>query len=230
MNRTAQLNSQAIDRVCHGDCIGAVRTLGSALSDITAKVTSRPPSPPEQDEETTTNSEQRPRSSTFRVNTSFHYLGVQTLKSSIAYFERPFEIKSFPSNGDEITDEQAAYLSSVVFYNMGLAMFVDYKKDTKDYERLLQAHDCFLRTYDVLSVCKLESDDSKLILMLATCNNLAAIHGDLGNIPMLHFWGDKFQVVLDFCDPSSHWEDANYHTFRMKKLLNAFSFSAASAA
>ena len=226
MLRTAQLNEQAIGLICRGNCDGAMQTLGSALSEITSKVTAlAPDSPKKLDEET-------PRSSTFRVKASYLYMGVESLKSIISYFERPYQIESYPRNENgSLTAEQAAYFSSVCFYNMGLAMLVRYKKENSpNCESLMHAHDCFIRTYDVLSLCKLEPSDSKLLLMLATCNNLAAIQGDLGNIPLLQYWGVKFQVILEFADPQSHWHDANYHLFRLKTLLSAFSFNSAAAA
>eukprot|EP00977_Amphora_coffeiformis_P027162 scaffold34591_cov183-Amphora_coffeaeformis.AAC.3 len=231
MNRTAQLNAQAMHRLSvHGDCDGAVKDLAAALSCITSHVTGdsvvRQP-----------DSHSVPRSSAAacQVKTSLPYLGVEPRSSSVAYFERPFliEINNHENGNDQdvgMTDEQAAYCSSVCFYNMGLALYTQYKKETLKCDRLTKANDCFLRAFDLLAACKLEPNDSKLILMLATCNNLAALQGDLGNIVLLQYWAQKFEVILGFIDARSHWEDANYHSFRLKMLLNSFAINAACAA
>lgn len=231
MNRTARLNADSVSLLAHGDCDGAVKGIASALASITHYVTGGTPQPKSRSPQDTV---QPLTSAICRVKTSLPYLGMETRSSSVTYFERPFLIESGPnvndSQGDGMTDEQAAYCSSVCFYNMGLALYTQYKKETLKYDRLIKANDCFIRSYDLLAACQLEPDDSKLVLLLATCNNLAALQGDLGNIVLLQYWAQKFEVVLGFMDAPSHWNDANYHSFRLKKLLNAFAFSSAATA
>ena len=228
MNRIARLNDAAMSLLAIGDCDGAVKGLASALSSITSHVTDGAPRP-QQSSSQDSNNELR-SSAACRVKTSLPFLGVEARSSSVAYFERPFLIETSNDQDAGMTDEQTAYCSSVCFYNMGLALYTQYKKETLKYDRLTKANDCFLRAFDLLAACKLEPDDSKLILLLATCNNLAALQGDLGNIVLLQYWAQKFEVVLGFVDARSHWNDANYHSFRLKKLLNAFAFSAAATA
>jgi len=221
----------------HGDCDGAVKDLAAALAGITSHVTNGAVPRSQASVPSETQNPPRPSSAVCRVKTSLPYLGVEPRSSSVAYFERPFLIdtddgvvEEDSDRGPKMSDEEAAYCSSVCFYNMGLALYTQYKKETLKCDRLTKANDCFLRAFDLLAACKLQPDDSKLILLLATCNNLAALQGDLGNIVLLHYWAQKFDIVLDFIDARSHWEDKDYHSFRLKKLLNSFAISAAPTA
>ena len=224
MNQTVLLNSQGVGFLVQGDYEQAIRSFSHALSSVTARIKNVP-------KYADPILSQCLPSSSFKVQTACPNIGVELRSSCVAYFERPFFIESYATEEkDLMTDELAAFFSSVCFYNMGLAMFALYKTDSLAMGRLIKAHDWFLRAFDLLAACKLEADDSKLILLLAICNNLAAIQGDLGDTNLLRYWGEKFQVILGFADARSHWSDANYHLFRLKQLLSAFAFSSAGAA
>lgn len=223
MERTAELNSKAIDLLMEGDSEGAIRSLVSALATVTAEVT-------QADKTQRSVRKNESKSSSFVVKAVNHFIGTGMRTTGIEYFERLFFIDSIPTGGESISDEQAAYCSSICFYNMAIASYNGFKKQPLDHDRLTVTYDLFLRAFDLLAVCKLDPDDSKVIMLLAICNNLAAVQAELGNLGILKHWADKFYAILGFADAMSHWNDATYHYFRLKQLLSSFAISAAGAA
>ena len=225
-SRAVSLNADAVSLLLQSDHTGAVANLSAALSYITRKVLS--------DKEPIGGAHP---GFPFQVRASFPFnqrVDPVITDSCVSYFEKPFlvEWQCSPQERTSIplTDEIAAYLSATCFYNMGLALYATFRKHPLQEVWLSKAHDSFLRAFELLSVLKIRSNNPTLLLLLATCNNLAAIQGDLGNVALLHFWGDQFQIVFDFADAQSLWNDSNFHSFRLKKLLHAFAFSAAGTA
>lgn len=281
MNRTAELNTKAIELLSQGDSEGAVRTLVSALSHITTQVMESNWTQKQSFQHGGCHhnlshhhrNKNKPRSSSFVVKAASQLVGTGIRTTSVEYFEKLFRIESFPQtttatsmkeqqhslqlqdNGSDtenatasttntctpattstttvvptMTDEQAAYCSSICFYNMAIASYTGFKKQPLEHDRLHMTYDLFLRAFDLLAVCKLDPDDSKIILLLAICNNLAAVQAELGNLGLLQHWAEKFCIILEFADAMSHWNDASYHYFRLKHLLCSFALNAAGAA
>lgn len=235
LHRAVSLNAEAIDHLLRQDYNAAVASLTSALSQITNEVMVAT-------QTFTVNepSNDDPLSTPLRVAAAFRYHHDEGTDSAamdsscVSYFEKPFLVEWRTISEQELpvplTDELAAYCSAACFYNMGLALYAKYKQGPLNTGCLKRAHDSFLRAFELLSVLKIQADDPTLMLLLAICNNLAAIQGDLGNILLLQYWGEKFQVVFNFADEQSHWNDSNFHSFRLKKLLHAFDFVAAGSA
>jgi hypothetical protein len=221
MNQTAYWNKKAANLLNAGDSQGAVRAVTAALAHMNAHATKQQGSKKKHEGGF-------PRSSSIRIKTGTVFLGIDNPVAMIEYFEQPFLITSVDSR--VFTNEEVAYCSALCFYNLALAWYSEYKRSSFKFDRLQKAYDFFLRAFHLLSVCNLDPDDSKLVLLMAVCNNLAAVQADFGNLILLRHWGEKFNAVLQFADADRHWNDRNFHHFRMKHVLGVYSVNAAGAA
>lgn len=218
MNQAAYWNHRAVACLNAGDSQGAVNAVTTALTHINVQGSHKK------------REGECPRSSAIRVKTGNVCLGIEDRVPVIEYFEQPFIMASAANSRVFTSHEEVAYCTALCFYNLALAWYSDYKKSSLKYDRLQKADEFFLRAFHLLSACNLDPDDSKLILLMAVCNNLAAVQADFGNLLLLQHWGGKFNAVLQFADADSHWKDRNYHHFRMKHLLNVYDLTAAGAA
>lgn len=140
--------------------------------------------------------------------------------SSNDMFKCPFifQIPSTPARpeGEAAADLQCAACSGVCLYNMALAYHVEAtNRRTNSRSRLLKkAYFLYNKAYSVLEQCPLVPTDPLLILLMAICTNMSAIHLEDGELQLVKEWKSNLHMLFAFASPCELRCEEDHAAFR----------------